>query len=511
MMASLLLSRVLGIVRDMIMAWRFGQNAETDAYRLAFQIPDLLFYLVAGGALSSAFIPVFSEYLHTNREKEAWKLFSVVTTAMSLLILALIAICWVFALPLAGLVAPGKPVDDLPLIAAMSRILLPAQFAFFIGGLMFGTLYARQVFSVPGLGPNIYNLGIIFGALVISNFVVPGVMGMSWGALIGAVLGNLIVPMWAMVRMGSHFRPSLELSHPGVKKVFKLMIPVVAGLSLPAVYALVLQYFATFYGQAGINSAIDYANRLMQAPLGVFGQSLALAAFPALAQFYAQKRMDAFGSQLQKTLSTVVYLSVPVAALFLFFAEPIVDAVFQHGRFTDENSKAVAACLQYFAIGVAPWCMQPVLMRAYFAVQNTLTPILMGTVTTIVFIVMAAVLTSLRVGYTMLPLAGSVASIMLVVMLLAGIGRLSPQMVRSELVKESLLALIAALVVTAIPFVIWKVWMPNIPAGFGAVAAFGALFFFVAWGYYAVTKAMKLPQTAYVDRAMAKLNRKPEP
>ena len=92
--------------------------------------------------------------------------------------------------------------------------------------------------------------------------------------------------------------------------------------------------------------------------------------------------MDAFGSQLQKTLSTVVYLSVPVAARFLFFAEPIVDAVFQHGRFTDENSKAVAACLQYFAIGVAPWCMQPVLMRAYFAVQNTLTPILMGTVTT---------------------------------------------------------------------------------------------------------------------------------
>jgi len=512
MMASLLLSRFLGIVRDMIMAWRFGQNAETDAYRLAFQIPDLLFYLVAGGALSSAFIPVFSEYLHTEREDEAWSLFSSVTTIMSTAILVLIGICWVFAVPLAKAVAPGASPASLPLIAEMSRILLPAQFAFFIGGLMFGTLYSRQVFSVPGLGPNVYNLGIIFGALVISNFVVPGVMGMTWGALIGAMLGNLLIPMWAMARIGSRFRPSFDLKHPGVRKVFKLMIPVVAGLSLPSVYGLVLQYFGTLYHQHGINTALDYANRLMQAPLGVFGQSLALAAFPALAQFYAQKRMDAFGSQLQKTLSTVIYLSVPVAALFFFFAEPVVDAFFQHGRFTDANSKAVSGCLQYFSIGVAPWCLQPVLMRAYFAVQNTITPIVMGTITTIVFVALSAVFTAAKLSFVYLPLAGSIASVVLVLMLVSGVGKFTSDLHPADLTTNAMKALASAVVACLIPWLVWKssgAALTNL-SGIASVIALGVVVLFVGWAYYAITKLFKMPQTAYVERALAKLGRSSE-
>ncbi|MBV6457635.1 MAG: Lipid II flippase MurJ [Fimbriimonadaceae bacterium] len=509
MMASLLLSRFLGIIRDMIMAWRFGQNAETDAYRLAFQVPDLLFYLVAGGALSSAFIPVFSEYLHTDREEEAWTLFSSVTTLMSVAILLLIAVCWIFAEPLARLVAPGVDPQSLPLIAEMSRILLPAQFAFFIGGLMFGTLYSRQVFSVPGLGPNVYNLGIIFGALVISNFVVPGVMGMTWGALVGAILGNLVIPFWAMARMGSRYRPMIDLSHPGVRKVFKLMIPVVAGLSLPSVYGLVLQYFGTFYRQHGINTALDYANRLMQAPLGVFGQSLALAAFPALAQFYAQKRMDAFGSQLQKTLTTVVYLSVPVAALFFFFSEPVVDAFFQHGRFTDANSKAVAGCLQFFAIGVAPWCLQPVLMRAYFAVQNTVTPIVMGTITTLVFISLAATFTALKWSYIYLPLAGSIAAIVLVLMLVRGVGKFAVDLHPPELVRDSAKALTAAIAACLLPWLVWRYGGTAVTGVTGAasLALLTLVVLLVGWTYYAVTKALKMPQTAYIERALAKIGR----
>ncbi|MFI5387483.1 MAG: lipid II flippase MurJ, partial [Fimbriimonadales bacterium] len=156
MVGSLLLSRVLGIVRDTVMASSFGRNAMTDAYRQAFAIPDLLFFLIAGGALSSAFIPVFSEYLHTEREEDAWKTFSAVTTVMSLIVLAFIVFAWIFAVPLTHLIAPGTPDAMRPLIAEMTRIVLPAQFAFFIGGLMFGTLYARQRFAVPGLGPNIY-------------------------------------------------------------------------------------------------------------------------------------------------------------------------------------------------------------------------------------------------------------------------------------------------------------------------------------------------------------------
>src|SRR5687767_8432915 len=147
MVASLLLSRVLGIVRDMIIAWKFGQGSLTDAYVLSFQLPDLLFFLIAGGALSSAFIPVFSEFLHTGREREAWKLFSVVVTVMSLAVTGFIVLAFIFAEPMMWLFAPDTKASEMPLIVYMSRIVLPAQFAFFIGGIMFGTLYTRQVFS----------------------------------------------------------------------------------------------------------------------------------------------------------------------------------------------------------------------------------------------------------------------------------------------------------------------------------------------------------------------------
>src|SRR5690606_36967450 len=160
-------------------------------------------------------------------------------------------------------------------------------------GIMFGTLYARQVFAVPGLGPNIYNIGIIFGGLFLAGFFLEGVQGLSWGALIGAFIGNLLIPLLVMRRMQSEYRLVFDLQHPGVRKVFKLMAPVVLALSLPGVFALILQAFSTYYAD-GVNTAMNVANRLMQAPLGVFGQALALAAFPALAQFFAQGKMEMF-------------------------------------------------------------------------------------------------------------------------------------------------------------------------------------------------------------------------
>src|SRR5262245_27106858 len=169
MMLSLLLSRVLGLVRDAVITGKFGADGITTAYYQSFKIPDLLFFLIAGGALSSAFIPVFSEYLHTKRESEAWHIFSVVTTFMSILVIGFIVIAWIFAYPLSRyLIAPGTDAEFIPYIVQMSRVVLPAQFAFFVGGIMFGTLYANQRFSVPGLGPNIYNIGIIVGALGLS-------------------------------------------------------------------------------------------------------------------------------------------------------------------------------------------------------------------------------------------------------------------------------------------------------------------------------------------------------
>ena len=507
MMLSLLLSRVLGLVRDAVMSGMFGQDIYTDAYTVSFMVPDLLFFLLAGGALSSAFIPVFSEYLHTNREDDAWKVFSVVTSVMTLALVALIGAAWIYAEPLSRAIAPGKPDEVMPLIAYMSRILLPAQLAFFIGGIMFGTLYARQVFSVPGLGPNIYNLGIIFGAVALSGFFTPGVIGMSWGALIGAVLGNLVIPYLAMRRLQSKFHFSLDVSHPGVKKVFKLMLPVVLGLSLPGVYGLILQWFGSFDPE-GVNTALKYSNQLMLAPVGIFGQSLAIAVFPALSQFYAQGEMGAYKKNLASTMRQVIYITLPITAVILALSPQIVAAVYQHGRFTASDTALVADMLVLFGIGIFAWCLHPVLMRAFFALQNTWLPILIGTGTTGVFVVTVLALRASNLGYSALPLASSISAIVLVIALTIAI--------RARIGPFGAMGILTTLIKSAIPSAILGLGLYGavLAVGgqieslgkFGAIAAVGLGAILVGWAYYGITKLMGMPETQYVKRAMRRVD-----
>ncbi len=510
MAASLLLSRVLGIVREMIISWQFGQNSFTDAYRNAFTIPDLLFFLIAGGALSSAFIPVFSEYLHTDREEDAWKVFSAVATIMSVLVLAFIVVCWVLALPIVHAMLPKLAPDQVELVATMSRIVLPAQFAFFIGGLMMGTLYSRQVFAIPGLGPNIYNVGIIFGALVISHFVVPGVMGMTWGALIGAFLGNLIIPILVMRKMGSRFSISFDTTHPGVRKVFRLMAPVIFGLSLPAVFPLIMRTVANLYPVKGLPSSIELANQMMQAPLGVFGQSLALAAFPALAQFVAQNRMDMYRDQVSSTLRTVLYLSVPVSVLLVVMPTPIIRAAFEHGKFTAEATERTAACLAMFAVGVWAWCLQPVLMRSYFALHQTVIPIVMGTIVTGIFALGCYGVYKFDLPFTYLPLVGSLSATTLVIALLVGVHRISGGL---DLVGIGRTLGKAAISAIGAGILLWLATM-LMPTGTHAGARLaqigltGFLMVSFAWVYYFATRALKMPESSTIDRALKKISRR---
>jgi putative peptidoglycan lipid II flippase len=511
-MASLLLSRVLGLVRDAIIAGKFGSSGFTDSYRLAFSIPDLLFFLIAGGALSSAFIPVFSEYLHTDREKEAWHVFSVVTTLMSIIVLTFIVIAWIFATPLSHAIAPGKSEQWLPLIAHMSRIVLPAQYAFFIGGLMFGTLYAKQVFAVPGLGPNIYNLGIIFGAVALSSFFSPGVIGMSWGALIGAIVGNLLIPYWAMTKIGVQFKPSLDLKHPGVRKVFRLMLPVVLGLSLPGVYALIMQAFGSYYPD-GVNTYLEYSNKLMQAPLGIFGQSLAIAVFPALTQYFAQNRMDAYRSQLSLTMRTVIYLTVPVSVLMFVMSPQVVAAMYEHGKFTAADTLATSNCLRYFSLGITAWCLHPVLMRGFFAIQNTITPIVLGTLTTGVFVLLIFLFRGMGFDYQALPLAGSVSAIALVIVMSMAVAPKIGGIDLAGIGKTCFLSLIGCIPLALIAFGVAYTPFGTHIAGHKAqtLLVVLAVFLIGAWAYYFLTKTLGMKESEYVGRAMNRRRRSPEP
>jgi putative peptidoglycan lipid II flippase len=509
MMASIFLSRVLGIGRDTIMVSMFGRGDLTDAYALAFQIPDFIFYLLASGALSSAFIPVFSEYYHNQKVQDAWKVFSTVVTYTALIVGTLIVLAYVYAGPLLHLAAGGKTGVWAELTIRMSRIILPAQFAFLIGGLMFGTLYARQKFTVPGLGPNIYNLGIIFGAVGISHFVSPGIVGMAWGALIGAILGNLIIPAIMMVRLGVDFKPSLDYRHPGVQKVFKFMLPVIFGLSLPAFYAMLMRALGSYY-PSGIVTSLEIGNKLMQAPLGIFGQGLALAVFPTLSQFYAQNKMDMYGEQLNRTVRTILYISIPASVILYVLSQDVVTALLQYGKFKHQDTLNVTACFKMFSFGISAWCLQAVLMRAYYAAQNTWKPVLLGTVTTGIFVLLAYLLKGTALDYLGLPLASSLAAIILVLLMVMNLAKDTKVVDTMGMGVTCVKALVASLIVGLILHLLSML----IPTELGlkdnivSIAKLIVLGLGGSWLYYALTKWLKMPEIVYAQRVFQRINKK---
>lgn len=506
-MASLiLLSRILGQARDTVISIVFGSNLHVDAYRAAFSIPDLLFFLIAGGALSSAFIPVFSEYIAKGEEEQAWKVYSTLTTFMGLVVLVFVVCAFIWTEPLVALTAPGLPEEGRPLTVAMARILLPAQFGFFLGGLMFGTMNARNHFLVPGLSPSLYNIGIIVGALALAPLLPLPVFGLAWGALVGALAGNLVVPLLFMHRFGVRFRASLDLGHPGVLSVFRLMLPVVLGLSLPGVYAIVMRAFASHFGEGIIND-LELGNRLMQAPLGIFGQGFAIAVFPTLSTLYALSKRDEFLVALGKSLRTVVFITLYLSAAMYVFSEDIVRVLNQYGKFTPEHTRLTADGLRFFSMGVFAWCAHPVLMRAYFAIRDTLTPVVLGSIVSGLFFVLCWALTQpgLGLGYRGLPLSASVSAVVLMFGMMIGLrarlGRVEGRRFLRLLVVGGGCAVVAAAAAWGVRLAIpdGQGYLSNLASALRVV--FGGLI--GVWVYLYLARWLGLEESAYAFKAMA--------
>ncbi|MDW8290862.1 MAG: murein biosynthesis integral membrane protein MurJ [Armatimonadota bacterium] len=419
MMTAIFLSRVLGQLRDTAIAAWFGQNAYTDVYRAAFSIPDLLFFLIAGGALSSSFVPVFTEYLTRGQEEEAWKVFSVVATFMTLVVTGLVLIGEVFARQLVPLVAPGFASWQLDMTATLTRIVLPAQICFFLGGLMMATLYVRGHFLVPALGPIVYNLGIIAGGWLLGERL--GIAALSWGALAGAIVGNLLLQMLFLRRVGVRYQPSLNLSHPGVVKVGKLVLPVILGLSLPQVFVLINRAFASLLPPGAV-SALDNANKQMQAPLGIFAQAISIAIFPTLSAQAARGDMESFRRTLLLGVRTLWFLTIPVSLWMMVLSTDIVSILLQYKKFTAYDTRITAEALTFYCIGLFAFSSQAILNRAFYAVQDTVTPVVIGTLTTLIFVPLNWWLMA-PLAHKGLALAGSIAAILHVMWMLYALRR----------------------------------------------------------------------------------------
>ena len=378
-MASILASRLLGFFRDWTVVHQISLKASTDAYFAAFTLPDFLNYLVAGGALTVTFIPVFTKYATEGREEEGWEVFSTILTFMGLVLVALVVVAEVFAPRLGAATEPDFRGAKLALLVHLVRLMLPAQICFFLGGVLAAVQYARGKFLIPSLAPIIYNLAIILGGVLLSARF--GVAGFSVGVVAGALVGNLLLQIYGAWRVGARYRPRLHLRHPGFILFLKLTVPIMLALSLPYTDDWIWRYLASFLGDGPI-TWLTLAKRLMQVPQGVVGQAVGVAAFPVLAQLYSEKRYDELNRLLHHTLKAMLLLLVPIAALTAAQSVPLAYLVYRHTRMTNFDLLATGQALLFFALGLGAWGAQGILARGFYATRDTLTPAIAGTTLT---------------------------------------------------------------------------------------------------------------------------------
>ncbi len=387
MLVAVAASRFLGLIRDMILAREFAVTGVMSAYTAAFNIPDLLYFFLSSGALSAAFIPVFTERFTTDRKKEAWQIFSIIGCFMGIVLTGAVIVSWIFARPLVSVLAvPGfvhQHPELVPLTMSLTRIILPCQLFFFLGGLMMATLQSRQEFRATAAGPVIYNLGIIFGAVVLSRWFY--IRGVAMGTLIGAFAGNIVYAAYWMKRMGFEFYPSLNLRHPGVVRIAKLALPVIFGLGLPQIDVIVNKWFASFVS-AGAPAALNFSNRLMQVPLGIFAQAAGTAILPLLAAYAAKNAIDDMRSSLGYGLRGIMVESIPATVFMIVMADPLVRTIYMGKNFLPSMVGPTVVPLIWYCVGIYAWAGQAIVARGFFALQDTITPVVVGTVSTFVFI-----------------------------------------------------------------------------------------------------------------------------
>ncbi len=377
--AAFVLSRVLGLVREILIAARFGTGPDYDAYVAAFRIPDLLFLVVMSGAFGSAFIPVFGGLLARGDRARAWRLANTVLT----LALVMLAVASLLTFLLAGwlirtLVAPGLAPPQQELATDLTRLLLLSPLLLGLGAAGKGMLEAQNAFTVAALAPVLYNLGIILGAL----FLAPsyGPFGLAIG-VIGGALGHAGIQFLELLRRGWRFAPTLDLRTEGLGQVGRLMAPRILGQAAFQINMIVLTNFASRLGERHV-SALNYAFQLFMLPHGVLALSLSTVIFPLMTRQFAVGDLHGMRRTFQQALSPLLFLTIPATLGLLLFRTSIVQVLFQFGAFSASSTELVAAALGYFAPGLVAFAVVEAVTRVFYAMHDTLTPVL-AAVTTI--------------------------------------------------------------------------------------------------------------------------------
>jgi putative peptidoglycan lipid II flippase len=377
-MFAIVLGQVAGLARSILVAHAFGASPELDAFLAANRVAETLFLLVAGGALGSAFIPTFTGLLAKNEQPAAWRLASGTANAVALTLSLLAVSAALFAPQIVRyLLAPGLARD--PALFAMTVSLLRIQLIsivlFGLGGLVVGILNAHQIFLVPALTPALYQLGIIFGTLVLAPSM--GIFGLAWGVVLGAVL-YLCLQWPSLLQRRGRYTLGAGFSDPAVQKVIQLMGPRLLGVGIVQLNFWVNTWLASQM-QVGSVTALYYGFSLMLMAQAAIAQSVAIAAMPTFSAQHALGRVDEMRSSLAAALRAVILLAMPASLGLIFLREPLVALLYQRGEFDQRAVQLVAWALLWFAAGLVGHSIMEVLTRAFYAQHDTRTPVIIGT------------------------------------------------------------------------------------------------------------------------------------
>jgi putative peptidoglycan lipid II flippase len=375
LMASVMLARIIGYLREMYVAWAFGAGPKTDAYVSAFTIPDYLFYLLAGGTASITFISIYARHTSRGEDGRAQEAFNTTVTVMTMFAVGGTILLEMFTPLIASYMFPKFSPQQLELCVHLTRIILPGQIFFYSGAIVSAVLLSRRMFLYPALSPVFYGASIILGGLIGAHRF--GIEALAYGALVGSFVGPFLINSIGAAKSGVRYRWSFDVHNPEFREWVKLSIPLMLGVSLVSADDWILRYFAS--GGFGEITRLNYAKRLFALPISVLGQAAGQASMPFFARLFSQGRRREFAESVNQSVYRVGSAALLVTALMVTASLPFVDLAFHRGLFSLQDAQSTAVYFAWFSLSLALWSAQALYARAFYAAGNTMTPMVAST------------------------------------------------------------------------------------------------------------------------------------
>ena len=504
---AFLVSRLLGYVRLVVIGNTFGASADLDAFFAAFRIPDLIFQLVAAGALSSALVPVVSGLFTTNERDRAWRVVSTVINLMLIGLAVLAVAFFVLAPVIVPIITPGFEGEQLEMTIQLTRIMLLSPIFLALGAVATSVLNAGGRFSAAAIAPIVYNLAIIGAALILAPSL--GVTGLALGVVAGS-MGHLLVQVRPLARLGFRYDARIEAGDPQARKALALMAPRAIGLGASQITFIVTTSLATTLAVGSV-SAFNFAFALLQIPLGIIGVPLGVVLLPSLSRDAAVGNEASYATLLTRALRLLIYVMVPIGVLTAVVRRPVVEVLFGTGQITQDDLGLIAVTLTAFLVGLPAHALIAVLARAFYARQDTVTPVLAAIAAVVINCTLAVVLVG-PLGLPGIALAIAIAAWIEALALIIILARRLPQFELAGLGRVGLEAtagsVVAGAVAVGVLFGVENVLGQDVGRVLALVevvvvsAAFAAVF-------AAISLALRIPELPSIVGVMADVLRRP--